>query len=641
MRYSIWIIVPALLLTAVASTAATQRPLDEISAPAIRGDEVIPAVVVYPPYPGGPTAADMVGDTMLIGTTWYENQHNGTIGRMIARDDSGIVHFCWMNGLDSAATSRHVYYNYYDPQSGQGWPHTGYPVESSLRAGYCTMDVRGDGKAVIAFHQQTSLGEPYNTAVAVDFFPYAGAFLVYEVPTLSGLEIIWPRMQLDRNGLIRILSTENPASGIAGTPQRHFYTYGVYDTLSYWLNFPQPWEEVAWTQTIAGDLAFSPVSDKAAFAWTVCREEGYPNPDSVYTQLNNDIWLLIDEDGQDLNFDEAFNLTDFTPPDLAYLPDTLMADMDTLRAYTDLCVFIDQDDWVHVAFTTRAYFAIQQTTYWHASIIWHWSEQYPGWNEFFIIHNAFDDFWWNFVDCGAWNVKAQRPSLAQDPETGYLYCTYQVYDCDTTALSQAGYPSGEIYVSVSTDGGLNWSEGTNITQTVTPPDAPPGECLSEISPSMVKTVNDTCHIMYVLDRDAGFVVQGEGAWTRNDVVYHKVPADLIPTTPLVPQDTFLHVGVPAVEPEKPPVTARFKLKGAYPNPFNSATVIEYSLATMMTIRLSVYDLAGREVARLDEGSRQPGIHRLVFDPVGLSSGIYLCRLSAGAEMQTRKILLLK
>jgi hypothetical protein len=309
-----------------------------------------------------------------------------------------------------------------------------------------------------------------------------------------------------------------------------------------------------WTWTHALDLATSEVSDRVAFAWS------YPC-DEFSNQRCNDLYVLVDGDGNDPDFSLAFNLTNFIPADLAFLPDTAMANMDTLRAYDDLCLFFDQDDLLHVAFSTVAYFVIGNTTYENASIIWHWVETFP--DEFQVICNAFDPE--NTIDCGVWNLRAQRPCLGQDPGTGYLYCMYQEYDVDSTHLSAAGWPSGEIYVSVSTDGGLNWSVGTNVTNTITPQNAPAGGCLSELTPSMAKTVDGECHIMYVLDRDAGFVIWTEGSWTLNDVIYHRLSVDSIPTTPLVPQDVLFHVqpfGPPPWQVELTPTTGTiFGLEG--------------------------------------------------------------------------------
>ncbi|TKJ41502.1 hypothetical protein CEE37_02770 [candidate division LCP-89 bacterium B3_LCP] len=474
-----------------ASTKPLKTPM--VNYPVMTGNEV---------YPGSPKSTppllldnlDVIGEIDTIGTTWVKIQHNGTIGRMIERSTDGYTDFVWMNGLDYGVINRHIYYNFIDPLGVQAWPG-GYPVESSQRAGYTTMDVDFNGIAFPAFHWTNTPGGDFWTAVATDFFAHTGTFITYETLPYAGVDkIIWPKVQFDRNQVLQIVSTENPGGFES---YRHFYTTGTYNPLTYSIVY-EPWEEMTWTMTIAGDVAASDISDRVAYGWTYCRDDGFPAPGGDYSQYNNDIHILIDDDGLDPDWSQAVNLTDFIPPIPFWPPFTQNGD--TLRAYTDMSLFFDQDDYLHVAFTTPSYFEIQGIMYWHASIIWHWTEQYP--DEFVMIHNAFDDFWWNTVDCGTWNVKAQRPSLAQDPSTGYLYCSYQVFDCDTNAISAGDLPSGEVFVSVSTDGGMNWALGTNITQTVTPDNGAPGSCFNEICPNMAKLVDGTCHIMYVMDHDA-------------------------------------------------------------------------------------------------------------------------------------------
>jgi hypothetical protein len=48
-----------------------------------------------------------------------------------------------------------------------------------------------------------------------------------------------------------------------------------------------------------------------------------------------------------------------------------------------------------------------------------------------------------------------------------------------------------------------------------------------------KIYNGYCHIFYVLDKDAGCVVQSEGIWTLNDIKYQRVPITAIPATPVL------------------------------------------------------------------------------------------------------------
>ncbi len=90
---------------------------------------------------------------------------------------------------------------------------------------------------------------------------------------------------------------------------------------------------------------------------------------------------------------------------------------------------------------------------------------------------------------------------------------------------------------------------------------------------------------------------------------------------------------------QPPL--EFTLHPPYPNPFNPSTAISFKLQAASRIKLAVYDITGKEVARLAEGIYPAGAHRRAFDATGLSSGIYFARLQAGDFTQTKKIVLVK
>ena len=85
----------------------------------------------------------------------------------------------------------------------------------------------------------------------------------------------------------------------------------------------------------------------------------------------------------------------------------------------------------------------------------------------------------------------------------------------------------------------------------------------------------------------------------------------------------------------------FSLQQNYPNPFNAETVIRYTIGQGGHVRLTVYDLLGREVATLVDGVLGAGEYRVRFDASSLPSGVYLARLEAGPRTETRKMLLLK
>ncbi len=86
---------------------------------------------------------------------------------------------------------------------------------------------------------------------------------------------------------------------------------------------------------------------------------------------------------------------------------------------------------------------------------------------------------------------------------------------------------------------------------------------------------------------------------------------------------------------------QFILAQNYPNPFNPTTVISYQLPVSSEVRLEVYDMLGRQVATLVNGQVAAGRHNVNFDASNLSSGVYLYRLQAGAQIITRKLTILK
>ncbi len=80
---------------------------------------------------------------------------------------------------------------------------------------------------------------------------------------------------------------------------------------------------------------------------------------------------------------------------------------------------------------------------------------------------------------------------------------------------------------------------------------------------------------------------------------------------------------------------------AYPNPFRQQTALSFTLPSPERVRLAVYDVLGREVAVLYDGTAEAGQHEATFEGSGLPSGVYLWRLEAGAEVQTGRLTLLR
>ncbi len=79
----------------------------------------------------------------------------------------------------------------------------------------------------------------------------------------------------------------------------------------------------------------------------------------------------------------------------------------------------------------------------------------------------------------------------------------------------------------------------------------------------------------------------------------------------------------------------------YPSPFSSRATVAYTLPHAVPVQLTVYDVLGREVARLVDGEAEAGRHEAVLDGAGLPSGIYLVRLAAGGVAQTQQVTLVR
>jgi len=85
----------------------------------------------------------------------------------------------------------------------------------------------------------------------------------------------------------------------------------------------------------------------------------------------------------------------------------------------------------------------------------------------------------------------------------------------------------------------------------------------------------------------------------------------------------------------------FSLSPAAPNPFSGRTKIDYLLPAAGSIRLTVHDALGRIVAVLADGMYDAGRHAVVFDGNGLPNGFYICRLVAGGQTLTQRMLLIR
>ncbi len=85
----------------------------------------------------------------------------------------------------------------------------------------------------------------------------------------------------------------------------------------------------------------------------------------------------------------------------------------------------------------------------------------------------------------------------------------------------------------------------------------------------------------------------------------------------------------------------FELYQNHPNPFNSSTIITYTIAERSFVNLTVYDILGGEVTTLVRENKPSGKYSVEFNASNLPSGIYFYRIVSGNFTATKKLIFLK
>lgn len=101
-----------------------------------------------------------------------------------------------------------------------------------------------------------------------------------------------------------------------------------------------------------------------------------------------------------------------------------------------------------------------------------------------------------------------------------------------------------------------------------------------------------------------------------------------------PRPTSLALTHPAAAPG-------YSLGLNYPNPFNPATTLTFTLAAAGRVRIEILNLLGEQVALLRDEWQPQGGHEVTWHPQGLPGGVYICRIRAGAFQATRAMQLIQ
>ena len=546
-------------------------------------------------YIGDPRGLVAIGDDYLIGYTWYEYQANGSMGKMIAKDSQGNLHFTYMCGYQSTMAPRHMLYNllsndalYFRPTSHDG------KVDAGDKSGYGHLALMPlDERAAIFFHVVDYPGAPDETylssAMGLDYLYGYAAFESSYVPAWANVQMAWPMGTIDRQNFAHVFDHEY--TGVGGSLwARIGYSRGVPEQdYLVWTWFDNP-VNVDTTAVISQVVASSPTSNKVVLAWhhnRVTKDDPAWDGARGAVQKNNDLRYIVSEDGENWDWDnDVKSITKIIPPNVDLIDDVEKAWGDTFRPYCDVDIEFDPwgDDNLYATFETSGF--------WEKPIadpdpvngvtgemghLWFWNSEldtitliYDGW----YWNRRYNGASYNSSRCGGWRMNSDRGSIAFNPEDpGTIYVVWvnfphiqnpiiegdYIVDWEwlegAQDTSEQGYSNAEIMVSVSDDYGISWHQPVNITNTRWEGDhAPaPGECMSENWVSAAYLADDSLHIFYIFDTDAGGYIQtendkNEGTATNCPVIYHRVAISDLPETDLVemPRDGFMFHNYPVV-----------------------------------------------------------------------------------------------
>lgn len=98
------------------------------------------------------------------------------------------------------------------------------------------------------------------------------------------------------------------------------------------------------------------------------------------------------------------------------------------------------------------------------------------------------------------------------------------------------------------------------------------------------------------------------------------------------------IGIQAISGEMP---QHFSLSQNYPNPFNPVTKITFQLPKAGPVKLTVYDMLGREVVTLVNGNLNAGTYNADWNALNFAGGVYFYKLDTEGFMETKKMVLVK
>jgi len=555
---------------------------------------------------------------IIIGTSYYDNQTNGTVPRHIHVFEDGTIGSVWtMHTTDGSPgwPDRGTGYNYFD---GTAWGAAPTARIETERTGWPSYAPFGENGEIVCAHTGGAAGLVFSSRENKGTGEWNYTYLVGP----DGHEdIIWPKMMTsgENNEIIHVLALTTLVE-LGGSIYEGFDGALLYSRSSDGGQTWDPENEILEGLTIA-DIGYVG-SDQ--YCWA------YPKNGVIAFTLNNGVadgMIFKSEDQGD-----SWEIITFYES-----PFPLNNGDDIFPAYygsdgaSDL--LIDDEGKMHIAFGRSTNSSDGAGVLYGPGVdgLIYWNEDKPVMDSTTLSDSAhmvnagvlaaytIEDYETGDTMMGYAQINGgltSQPQLAFNrdandiPIITIFYVSHDVY----RETDGPGNTRRSIYSVTTEDGGASWSEFTNYFTDVFHRDK------TGLYPSIASTnMDDTYHLVYQSDGFAGTAVGATGH------------------TPVVNNMVYLPVSPLAVDVKENPAQS-FEVSQNYPNPVNGQTYFTVTLNEGADLNLEIYTLTGQIVSTTNYGYKTAGSHTLSINASNLASGVYFYTVSSAVNKVTRKMI---
>lgn len=222
----------------------------------------------------------------------------------------------------------------------------------------------------------------------------------------------------------------------------------------------------------------------------------------------------------------------------------------------------------------------------------------------------------------AFTTQALPPMGGGQSNLLYIYC--QDGNCQTTSTSEVIECPTDAYADGMNSYTIDRVGNQDTTYTTVTSPSPGWTVTTEVN-QYFREDGIKFYFQYLARTNTEYVMENSKQTSKTtefvDVVINSWGAPATSSKSIIEQDNFLSQNVP--------------------NPFQTKTVISYSLLKPGTIRVAVVDLYGREVSLVENSFKEKGNHSVNFNSSGLKPGIYFCKLIGDDFSFVRKMLMIE